>query len=397
MVPPIRIDCTDVTRQSCEKMVSPKSPMDISVDAETDALLQRFGFDRETFETLRTRLVAGEAGAEDNRVSGEVTPPEEGDVRTLPAPGTDAREALAGMGGAAIRDGKVGAVVLAGGMATRFGGVVKAGVEAVRGKSFLELKLMDFAATAKRSQGRVPVYLMTSFATADEVAKLGAAAATESCPVESFSQFISLRLTPEGELFRTDAGEVSPYAPGHGDLTPALRRSGVLSRFREGGGELLFMSNVDNLTATLDPAILGAHLEAGKPVTAEMAPKLPGDKGGAPARVDGVPQIVEGFRFPPDFDQDSIPVFNTNTLVLDAAAIDRDFDLDWFAVTKTVEGKPAIQFEHLVGQLTAFLPSHFLKVARDGADARFQPVKDPAELERRQGEITTALEARGIL
>jgi len=47
-------------------------------------------------------------------------------------------------------------------------------------------------------------------------------------------------------------------------------------------------------------------------VTAEVVRKLPGDRGGAPARVDGSLQIVEAFRFPEGFDQDRIDVFNTN-------------------------------------------------------------------------------------
>jgi UTP--glucose-1-phosphate uridylyltransferase len=129
----------------------------------------------------------------------------------------------------------------------------------------------------------------------------------------------------------------------------------------------------------------------------ECAPKEPGDRGGAPARVDGSVQIVESFRFPADFDQDAIPIFNTNTLVLDAAAIDRDFDLTWFAVRKTVDGRPAVQFERLVGELTAFLPSHFLRVERHGPDGRFQPVKDPEELQERRAAIREILEARGVL
>ena len=43
------------------------------------------------------------------------------------------------------------------------------------------------------------------------------------------------------------------YATGHGDLTFALRASGVLARFRAAGGKILYMSNVDNVAATLDP------------------------------------------------------------------------------------------------------------------------------------------------
>jgi UTP--glucose-1-phosphate uridylyltransferase len=113
--------------------------------------------------------------------------------------------------------------------------------------------------------------------------------------------------------------------------------------------------------------------------------------------VDGMLQIVEGFRFPRDFDQDSIAVFNTNSFVLDARAIDRDFDYSWFAVEKEVDGQPVIQFERLVGELTAFLPCHCIGVRREGDDGRFMPVKDPAELEARRAGIVRMLERRGAL
>ena len=125
--------------------------------------------------------------------------------------------------------------------------------------------------------------------------------------------------------------------------------------------------------------------------------KEPGDRGGAPARVGGVAQIVEAFRFPPDFDQDSIPVFNTNTFVLDVAAIDRDFDLTYVHVAKQVDGQTAIQYERLVGELTAFLPTQFLEVPRGGVDGRFQPVKDPEELGDRRAEIEAILRARRMI
>ena len=118
---------------------------------------------------------------------------------------------------------------------------------------------------------------------------------------------------------------------------------------------------------------------------------------GAPARVDGTLQIVEAFRFPEAFDQYLIPVFITNTLLFDADALDRDFPLSWFAVRKKVKGAEALQFERLVGELSAFLPATYVRVEREGADARFQPVKDPAELARRQEEILVALRSRGIL
>jgi UTP--glucose-1-phosphate uridylyltransferase len=208
---------------------------------------------------------------------------------------------------------------------------------------------------------------------------------------------VSLRLTPEGALFREADGTLSPYATGHGDLSFALRASGALRRFREAGGKHLYVSNVDNLGATLEPAILGAHFRAGAAVTAEVVRKERGDRGGAAARLDGRPQIIEAFRFPADFDQDALPHFNTNSFVLDAAAIDRDFELTYFRVEKKVDGRAAVQFERLVGELTALLATHFVEVPRGGPDGRFQPVKDPEELAARRPEIEHLLLARGVL
>lgn len=370
---------------------------ELEVDETIRALLRRYGFDGETFLELRERLRRGEASPETNRIVGNVEPPREDDIHPLPPLGSAERERLSERGRSAIRAGKVGVVTLAGGMATRFGGVVKAGVEAVDGHSFLELKLRDVSRLAARHESTVPAYLMTSFATDDEVTALGRRMSTDTTPVTSFPQFVSLRLTPDGELFREDDGRASPYAPGHGDFPSAFRRGGLLEAFRRDGGELLYMSNVDNLGATLDPAVLGFHLEAGRPVTAEVVAKRKGDKGGAPARVDGHLQIVEAFRFPSDFDQDRIGVFNTNSFVMDAVTLERDFPFSWFAVQKQVDGRDAIQFERLVGQITAFAPSTFLRVERDGIDGRFQPVKDPPELERRRPEIQRLLRARGVL
>lgn len=336
-------------------------------------------------------------GPGENRIKGTVEPPDEGDLRALPPLGGDLRRALTERGEEALRRGEVGAVILAGGMATRFGGVVKAAVEVLDGQTFLEIKLKDIAAVAERADATVPVYLMTSFATHEAIDEMAKPLSTPRVPITCFPQFISLRVTPEGALFRDASGALSPHAPGHGDLTFALRRSGVLERFVAAGGRTLMMSNVDNLTATLDPAVIGAHLEANVSLTAEMAPKEPGDKGGAPARVAGKAQIVEAFRFPEDFDQERIPVFNTNTFVLDAKAIDAEFPLTWFAVNKTVDEKPAVQFERLVGELTAFLDSSFLRVERHGPDARFQPIKTPDDIGKELPAIVAALQARGSL
>ena len=116
-------------------------------------------------------------------------------------------------------------------------------------------------------------------------------------------------------------------------------------------------------------------------MTLEVTEKAPGDTGGAPALVDGRPRAVEGYCFPPEFDQDRIPVFATNCFVFDLDALDRDYDLTWLYVQKEVSGLPAVQLEQLVNEVTRFQPTTFLQVPRTGPNGRFFPVKTPADLE----------------
>jgi UTP--glucose-1-phosphate uridylyltransferase len=365
----------------------------IEVDPETSTLLERFGFDEPLFESLRARVAAGELSPESNVVRGSVEPPVESDLTPLPAPGDpeydDAREA----GLDALRSGDVAQVVLAGGMATRFGGVVKAVLTAVDGKSFLEAKLLQTAALERSLDTRVPVALMTSFATDDAIREHVEERGLGEPLV--FHQFVSLRLEPSGDLFREDDGRASPYAPGHGDLFPALRRSGTLDALRARGVRVVTISNVDNLGARVDPTVVGAHLLARRPVTCEVARKER-DMGGAPVRVDGKLQLLEGPRFPASFDQDLVPVFNTNTALVGIDALDDDYDLTWVYARKEVDGREAVQLERLYHEISAFVPTQYLVVPRRGPRGRFSPIKTPADLERAQDDLRELVSASPI-
>ena len=194
--------------------------------------------------------------------------------------------------------------------------------------------------------------------------------------VVRFQQYRMPRLAPDGGPFRED-GEVSYAAPGHGDFPMAFRESGCAAAFAARGGRYLTFSNVDNLGASVDLAIVGSHIRSGAQMTVEVAPKNPGDQGGAPAVVDGRLQLVEGFAFPPGFDQDSIDVFNTANYVFTADALAGDVALPWYVVEKKVDGQPVIQFEHLAGDLSTVLTSHFVRIERE---ERFLPVKNVSDV-----------------
>jgi UTP--glucose-1-phosphate uridylyltransferase len=329
------------------------------------SVVERYHFDEPLFERLRALVADGTLSKESNYVRGRIEPLPDRELTQL-----DRVHEAAGR--EAIERGEVAAAVLNGGMATRFGGLVKGIVEAVDGRSFLEWKLLD----AQRAG--VPMVVMNSFATDEATREF--VAGLEVPPPIFFSQSVSLRLNPDGSLFEDDAGTTSPYAPGHGDFVPSLRREGVLAELRARGVRLVLLSNVDNLAARIDPAVVGAHLAGGRPVTLEVTEKAPGDTGGAPAVVDGRPMAVEGIRFPPDFDQSRIPVFATNCFVFDLDALDREYDLTWLYVQKEVSGRPAVQLEQLVNEVTGFQPTTFLQVPRSGPHGRFFPVKTPADL-----------------
>jgi UTP--glucose-1-phosphate uridylyltransferase len=349
------------------------------IDRETRALLERYGFDVRRFAWLQEQVAAGVLSPASNVVEGSVEPPRPEEIASLPLEGTPAWDALAVAGKEALAAGRIGQVVLAGGMGTRFGGVVKGVVEALDGKSFLAWKLGETVRLARALGCTIPVALMTSFAT-DADTRRHVAGLDVPEPLW-FSQLVAPRLTPAGEIDREPGGAPSLHGPGHGDLFEALRSSGVLGELRRRGVEQVQVSNVDNLGARLDPVVVGAHLLAGTELTVEVARK-DGDAGGAPVRVDGRLVMLEAPRFPPGFDQDAIPVFNTNTSMFTLDALDREYDLTWLYVEKEVGERTVVQLERVYHEAAAFVETQFLEVPRHGPRGRFFPIKTPAELER---------------
>ena len=364
--------------------------------ASLSTALTDHGFRPDQLVRHGRELSEGGGGAERNRLTA-VRPPCDGDIVAAPMAGTPHGEALARRGAEAIARGELAFCVMAGGMATRMGGVVKALVEAVSGHTFLDLRLAENA----RYQGAVPLWIMTSDATDGGIRKALADAGRADVP--TFRQDLGLRLTAEGNLFRGDDGQPSTYATGHGDLVDALRRSGLLARFVAGGGRYLWIANLDNLGASVDPAMLGAFVESGAGALVEVCRKSPGDRGGIPVRVPGADgaervEIVEEFRLPTGFDASTVDVFNTNTFLVDAAALLAEpFTWNWFEVQKKVDGRPAVQYERLLQEISRRLDTRMIVVPREGAASRFLPVKDHAELAARRDDLLALAAARGMV
>lgn len=380
------------------------SALDESVKRELSAA----GFDRPRFLALAASLRDGDAATrrrERNAVKGAVEAPRPGEIAPLPSARTGElanteRQRLAAIGEAALRAGELAFCTMAGGMATRMGGIVKALCEVWDGHTFLSLRLAENRSASARYGRPIPLWLMSSQATHDTLEKALADAGADRENVGVFMQDLSLRLNLDGSLFLDDEGKPSVYATGHGDLVDALRRSGLLAKFVAGGGKYVWITNVDNLGASIDPVLLGMFIEAktaGALAQCEVCRKE-GDRGGIPARADGKLQVIEEYRLPPGFDPATVNVFNTNTFIADAESLLRA-PIDWtfFEVEKKVDGRPAVQFERLIQEITAYLPTRFVEVPRDGEESRFLPVKDFDELAKRRANIEVVARARGMV
>lgn len=76
--------------------------------------------------------------------------------------------------------------------------------------------------------------------------------------------------------------------PGHGDLYPSIKSSGQLQALLDAGVKYAFVSNSDNLGATLEPDILRYFAESGLPFMMEVTRRTEADKKGGHLAIGAV-------------------------------------------------------------------------------------------------------------
>jgi UDP-N-acetylglucosamine pyrophosphorylase len=120
--------------------------------------------------------------------------------------------------------------------------------------------------------------------------------------------------------------------PGHGDLYPALAGSGTLDMLLAKGYKYMFVSNSDNLGATMDLKLLTWFVASGKPFAMECAQRTDADKkGGHLALKDGQMLLREAAQCPDEDEKEFQNVgkykyFNTNNLWVNLEALKTAMD-----------------------------------------------------------------------
>ncbi|QQP51596.1 UTP--glucose-1-phosphate uridylyltransferase, partial [Caligus rogercresseyi] len=116
-------------------------------------------------------------------------------------------------------------------------------------------------------------------------------------------------LMPIATDIRTEAFMEAWYPPGHGDFYQSFSNSGLLDKLIEDGKEFCFLSNIDNMGATVDLGILNLCLNENREFVMEVTDKNASRRQGL-LEVAQVPKShTEDFKSVKKFN-----VFNTNNL-----------------------------------------------------------------------------------
>ena len=178
---------------------------------------------------------------------------------------------------------------LNGGLGTSMGmRQAKSLLEVKEGLTFLDVIARQVLTLREQADARVPLVLMNSFATRDDSLQ-----ALERYPDLEADLPIDFL---QGRVPKLGADDLEPVSwpddpklewapPGHGDLYTSLAGSGMLEAMLERGYEYAFVSNSDNLGATLDERILAWFARERLPFLMEAADRTESDrKGGHLAR-----------------------------------------------------------------------------------------------------------------
>ena len=208
-----------------------------------------------------------------------------------------AREA----GEEALRSGKVAALLVAGGQATRLGYPGPKGtfpIGPVTERSLYQYLAEKILALGRRYGVTPPWAIMTSPATDEATRRFFEEHdyfGLDPQRVFFFVQHTVPALDPEGKLLLAEKHRIAESPNGHGGVFEAIAESGVLDRLADLGVEILFHFQVDNpLIRVCDPAFVGYHVLEGAEMSAKVLKKRdPYEKLGVVGKLNGRYAVIE--------------------------------------------------------------------------------------------------------
>jgi UDP-N-acetylglucosamine/UDP-N-acetylgalactosamine diphosphorylase len=207
----------------------------------------------------------------------------------------------------ALRDGKIGVLLVAGGQGSRLGFEKPKSmfpIGPLSGATLLQIHCEKVRATARRYGQPVRMYVMTSPVTHDDTVAFVKANERFGLLEDELVLFCQGTMpavdASTGKLLLDAKDSLFLSPDGHGGTIAALEKSGSLKHMAQHGIEQIFYLQVDNpLVPICDPELVGHHLLAASELTSlAVAKSSPLDKLGNFAMIDGRLTVIEYSDFP---------------------------------------------------------------------------------------------------
>ncbi len=204
----------------------------------------------------------------------------------------------------AIRQGKVGAVLLAGGMGTRLGSNNPKGmlnIGETRELYIFECLINNLMEVVDRAGTFVPLFVMTSEKN-DEQTRAFLKEMKYFGYNEEYVHFFIQDMAPavdmNGNILLEEKGRIATSPNGNGGWFSSMAAAGFLPMLKREGIEWLNVFAVDNVLQRIaDPAFIGATILSGAASGGKVVSKAdPNERIGVLCLEDGTPSIVEYYE-----------------------------------------------------------------------------------------------------
>ena len=214
------------------------------------------------------------------------------------------REKFTKVGIDAIKQGKVAALLLAGGQGTRLGsdkpkGMYNIGV--TKDVYIFEMLINNLMDVVKQADAWVPLYIMTSEKNNDDTINFFEEMnyfGYNKDYVEFFIQDMAPAASFDGKIYLEEKGKVSTSPNGNGGWFISFVNAGLCEKAKAQGVEYINIFAVDNVCQRMaDPCFVGAMIDGGYRSASKVVSKAnPEEKVGVLCLEDGKPSIVEYYE-----------------------------------------------------------------------------------------------------
>ena len=236
-------------------------------------------------------------------------------------------EKYKGKGLEAIRKGKVGAVLLAGGMGTRLGsdhpkGMYNIGI--TKDVYIFQRLIENLLDVVKGAEAYVPLYVMTSDKNHEDTTAFLKEHDYFGYP-EEYITFFMQEMAPacdyEGKVYLEEKWKLSTSPNGNGGWYSSMYKWGIAQKAIADGVEWLNVFAVDNVLQRIaDPCFVGAVIDRGCACGSKVVRKCaPDEKVGVMCLEDGRPSIVEYYELTEELmdakDEKGDPAYNFGVIL----------------------------------------------------------------------------------